>query len=100
MTTPVNRTVSPNDARQVVASLLRAGSTIADYNTYKLTKVNLLKVNRTTDPPQTPIQTPQIHTHTHTHAQQQTLMCNKSNKADDDAIGLRRRLGLGRSTVA
>lgn len=66
MTTPVNRTVSPNDARQVVASLLRAASTIADYNTYKLTKVNLLKVNRTTDPPQTPIQTPQTHTHTNT----------------------------------
>lgn len=72
---------SEPDARQVW--VLRAASTIADYNTYKLTKVNLLKVNRTTAP-QTPIQTPQ----THTYTQQQTLMCNKSNKADDDAIGL------------
>lgn len=74
---------SETDASWGESEIWELPSTIADYNTYKLTKVNLLKVNRTTDPDTDP-----ANTHKQTHTQHQTLMCNKSNKADDDAIGL------------
>jgi len=58
---------------------------IVDYNTYKLTEVNLL------NPP--PSFLPLSHRMKATTGKVKTLMCNKSNKVDEDAIRL--DLGLG-----
>jgi len=61
---------------------------IVDYNTYKLTEVNLL------NPPCCPLLfRPLSHRMKATTGRVKTLMCNKSNKVDEDAIRL--DLGLG-----
>lgn len=66
---------------------------IVDYNTYKLTKVNLLNASPLSS------STPNEKHRQAGNDRVKTLICNKSNKVDEDAIrldlGLRLRLRLG-----